>query len=127
MSKDQTSKYIEGTQIVRETGLTVDYKNVFFGIRVVLNKFIIRNQALDEESKRQIINKCAKIKTYSEEYGTDFVNDDNRAMVLRLDSIAEEIRSNFGSMSADALSDDKLRELSDLLNQIDQIISPGQS
>jgi hypothetical protein len=114
-------------QLNSRSGLTVDYRNVFFGINLTLNDFIIRHATLSEEQRIEIVNQCKKIKSYSERYGSnaDFVNAKNRQLITEIDAIVEQIRNKYGSLSASDMTDERLKELNQLIELVYNLISPS--
>lgn len=129
----ETGPYVEGTQIIRKTGLTVDYLNALSGLAINLTTWRLgqfENIGYSEvQIKAKIIELCKRVTKYEERYaGSEILNSitvDNRPLVEAINQRIEQIRE-FGNRQPETLTPEDQQTIDKLIDEVESIIKEGK-
>lgn len=127
-------KYIEGTQIIRKTGLIVDYNNALTPLGMCLTQWRLGEYkwlaSSEEEMKAKIIQNCQKVKTYEERYvGSDVLDNitpQNRTLVDAVNERVLKIRA-YGTKTPNTFTSVDQIEIDKLIDEVHEIIDQGKT
>lgn len=133
MPDRELSKYIEGTQIIRETGLTVDYLNALSRLAINLTTWRLGQSEkighTEAEIKEKIIELCRKVRKYEERYADSGILDNitagNQHLVKAIDQRVEQIRE-FGNRKPETLTSADQQAIDKLIDEVESIIKEGK-